>query len=165
MGVEGAEPGLAEAGSEDDEAGGVALRSRLFEGFERLLLDGVGREDRGGLFRHLDRASGLLRFGGRATLAVGVDPGPRELAGGRVAEEAVESRLDLLEGGGVGLRDGTVVPLDAGEERRLAEVGAADEGDARAVRALEDVGLGVEGEGGRRARVVGDEASGSVMPR
>jgi len=41
---------------------------------------------------------------------------------------------------GVGLHDRTVVPLDAGEERRLAEVGAADEGDAGAVRALEDVG-------------------------
>ena len=40
-------------------------------------------------------------------------------------------------------------------EGRVAEVRAADEGDAGAVRALEDVGLGVEGERGRRARVLG----------
>jgi hypothetical protein len=32
-------------------------------------------------------------------------------------------------------------------ERRLAEVGAADEGGAGAVLAVEDVGLGVEGHG------------------
>ena len=60
VGVEGAEPGLAEAGGEDDEAGGVALLSRLFEGFERLLLDGVGRGDRGGLFRGVGGALGLV---------------------------------------------------------------------------------------------------------
>jgi hypothetical protein len=70
-----------------------------------------------------------------------------------MAEEAVEGRADLLEGGGVGLGDGAVVPLDAGEERGMADVGAADEGDARAVRALEDVGLGVEDELGRGATV------------
>jgi hypothetical protein len=46
--VEGAEPGLAEAGGQDDEAGGVALRSCLFECLLRRLLDGVGRGDRGG---------------------------------------------------------------------------------------------------------------------
>ena len=46
VGVEGAEPGLAEAGGEDDEAGGVALLSRLLEGSEGLLLDGVGGGDR-----------------------------------------------------------------------------------------------------------------------
>ena len=91
----------------------------------------------------------------RPAVPVGVDPGGRELAGGRVVEEAVEGRPDLLEGGGVGLRDGPVVPLDAGDEGRVAEVRAADEGDAGAVRALEDVGLGVEGERGRRSRVLG----------
>ena len=60
VGVEGAEPGLAEAGGEDDEAGGVALRSRLFEGLQRLLLDGVGCGDRGGLFRGVDGALRLV---------------------------------------------------------------------------------------------------------
>ena len=72
-----------------------------------------------------------------------------------MVEEALEGRLDLLEGGLVGLRDDAVVPLDAGGEGRVAEVRAADEGDAGAVRALEDVGLGVEGERGRLARVLG----------
>ena len=37
----------------------------------------------------------------------------------------------------------------------MAEVRAADEGDARAVSSLQDVGLRVEGERGRRARVCG----------
>jgi hypothetical protein len=69
-----------------------------------------------------------------------------------MAEEAVEGDADLQEGGGVGVGDGAVAPLDAGEERGVAEVGAADEGDARAVRALEDVRLGVEDELGRGAR-------------
>ena len=72
-----------------------------------------------------------------------------------MVEEAVEGRLDLLEGGVVGLRDGPVVPLDAGAEGGVAQVRAADEGDAGAVRALEDVGLGVEGERGRLPRVPG----------
>jgi hypothetical protein len=60
VGVEGAEPGLAEAGGEDDEAGGVALRSRLFEGSQGLLLDGVGCGDRGGLVRGVRRALCLV---------------------------------------------------------------------------------------------------------
>jgi hypothetical protein len=47
-----------------------------------------------------------------------------------VLEEAVEGRGDLPEGGGVGLGDGPVVPLDAGRERGMAEVRAADERDA-----------------------------------
>ena len=70
-------------------------------------------------------------------------------------EEALEGRADLLEGGGVGLRDGPVVPLDAGAEGGVAQVRAADEGDAGAVRALEDVGLGVEGERGGLPWVLG----------
>jgi len=90
-----------------------------------------------------------------ATLAVGVDPGLCELLGGRVIEQAVERRADLPEGGGLGLGHDPVVPLDAGEKGRLAEVRAADEGDARAVFPLEDVGLRVEAEGGRWARVLG----------
>ena len=88
-------------------------------------------------------------------MAVGVDPGLCELAGGRVAEQAVEGGADLPEGGGLGLGHDPVVPLDAGEKGRLAEVRAADEGDARAVFPLEDVGLRVEAEGGGRARVLG----------
>lgn len=60
---------------------------------------------------------------------------------------------DLLECGCVGFRDSPVFPLDAGQQGRLADVRAPDEGDARAVQALHGLGLRVEGEGGRRARV------------
>ena len=74
VGVEGAEPGLAEAGGEDDEAGGVALLSRLLEGSEGLLLDGVGGGDVGGLFRLLGWVLCPRPFSCLATLAVGVDP-------------------------------------------------------------------------------------------
>jgi hypothetical protein len=71
-----------------------------------------------------------------------------------VIEQAVERCADLPEGGGLGLGHDPVVPLDAGQQGRLAEVRAADEGDARAVFALEDVGLGVEAEGSGWAGVL-----------
>jgi len=86
LGVEGAQPGLAEAGGEDDEAGGVALRPRGFEGFQGLLLDGVGREDRGRLVWDLDRGGPFRRFARRAALPAGVDPLACELLCGRVSE-------------------------------------------------------------------------------
>jgi hypothetical protein len=103
-----------------------------------------------------------------------------------VIEQAVEGGADLPEGGGLGLGHDPVVPLDAGQEGRLAEVRAADEGDARAVFALEDVGLRVEAEGAGGPGCSGPEgwaasktriwrwpsrsrrrmrASGSLMPR
>jgi hypothetical protein len=44
----------------------------------------------------------------------------------------------------------------------MAEVRAADERDARAVRALEDVGLRVEDEVGRGAGVFGDRRAGGL---
>ena len=119
VGVEGAEPGLAEAGGEHDEAGGVALLSRLLEGSEGLLLDGVGGGDVRGLFRQLGFGLCPLPFSCLATLAVCVDPFGRELARGGMVEQAVEGRADLLECGGVGFCDGPVVPLDAGFERRF----------------------------------------------
>ncbi len=150
--VEGAQPGLAEAGGEDDEAGGVALLPCLLECSERLMLDGVRGGDVRGLFRLLGGLRCSLQFAFLATLAVRVDPLLRELARGGMAEQAVECRADLLECGCVGFRDGPVVPLDAGEKSRLAEVGAADERNACTVRAFEDVGLWVEDESGRRAR-------------
>lgn len=66
-----------------------------------------------------------------------------------MGEEAFEGPRHLGEGVAFGRRDGAVVPLDAGLERRLTEVGAADEGRTGAVLAVEDVGLSPLTELGR----------------
>ena len=95
--VEGAEPGLAEAGGEDDEAGGVAFFPCLLERSQGLLLDGVGGRD------WRARAADLAGPGPRPPPAVAAARGSAsiqsgvDLAGGGVGEEAVEGLGDVLE--------------------------------------------------------------------
>ncbi len=146
--VEGAEPGLAEAGREDDEPGGVSVGAGFLQRGERFELDRVRRDDCLRFEFDIDgRGRGLRPGGDLPALAVAVDPRGRQLPRGRVLEEALEDLGDTGEGRGVRRGDRAVAPFDAGQERRLGEVGAADEGHAVAAGAHEDVGFGVEGDG------------------
>jgi len=73
--IEGAEPGLAEAGGEDDQAGGVAGGTRRLEGRQRLLLDRMrleGRADGLGEDTHNARRGGSLRWLYASTQSVSI---------------------------------------------------------------------------------------------
>lgn len=124
-GVEGGDPGLAEAGGHDDEAGGVALGAGGFEGVERLSLDGPrldGLDGRLGGDAEVDDLAGP----GLPHLAVGAQEVVVEGAAAGVVPEAVEAGHQ-----GAGLAHAQV-PLDAAVDARLAEVRAADEPGSQA---------------------------------
>ena len=139
--VEGGEPGLPEAGCEDDETRGIALGPRPFESGERLSLHLVrfGRR-RQRLRNQLDGSSQLRGPPG----AVPGHPCRVEGCRVRVTEERLEGRNDRAEACAVSGRDDAVVPLDAASQRQLRQIGAADEGDAVPVGQVQDVGLRME---------------------
>ena len=134
--VEGAEPGLAEAGREDDEPGGVPGGAGFIQRRERRELDCVRCDDCPRFGLDIDgRGRGPWPGGDLPALPVAVDPRGRQLPRRRVVKEALEDLGDAGESRGVRRGDRAVAPFDAGQERRLGEVGAADKGDAVAAGA------------------------------
>src|SRR5690606_36470732 len=128
--VEGAEPGLAEAGREEDQAGGVALAPRFLESSERLQLNRV----RNGGWKGLGLHAGFHGGAGRAPLGIRVDPGSVEGAAAWLGPECLERPHHLREARVVASRHHAVVPLHTSLERRLRQVRAADERGASALR-------------------------------
>lgn len=140
--IEGGEPGFPEAGGDGDEGAAVVVRADLIEGFQRAGLPRARRvEDRGEIdrFRRDEFPVGLL-----GVLGVAGDEGFIERRGllPEIGEGAGEFLIDGLRAGGLA----DEVPLDAGFERGLGEIAAAD--DEQAAGGIDDApGLGVEGVG------------------
>ena len=145
--VEGAQPGLAQAGGEHHQAGGVPGVARGLQRCERLALQGRG------LRRRLERLGlGIGRRNPnqpRATRPVAGQPLRRHRLGPRVAEERLERGVHLCEAEAVGRGDEPVVPLDAVFERGFGEVRRAHVGGAPLASVAKDVALRMEAGGPR----------------
>ena len=138
--VEGREDGLAGARGGDDDGAGLAPGAEQIDLGQRLLLHGVGDDD--------GRRWGGRKLGWRWRSpggAVPVDPVPRQRH--RPGPLPLHGGLDLVDDVAVGQRGESQVPLVVAQQRRLGEVGAADDGSGR-VLLPEQVALGVEALGG-----------------
>ena len=121
--IEGGEPGFPEAGGDGDEGAAVVVRADLIEGLQRAGLPRAPRVEDGGEIDRFGRDEfpvGLLGVFGVAS-----DEGFIERRGllPEIGEGEGELLIDGLRAGG--LPD--EVPLDAGFERGLGEIAAADE--------------------------------------
>ncbi|MEI2624856.1 MAG: hypothetical protein V9G23_13760 [Giesbergeria sp.] len=137
-GIERREEGLAEAGRGDDQRPAMSVGAQSLQFAQRELLRRSGLHG-----RPLGR-NGLGEQPGRAARAIGVDPSGRQRVDVGAVPEFVEARPQLVQrlaGVEVQHRPG---PLDAVTQTHAGEVRRADERAARAVRAFEQVGLGVE---------------------
>jgi hypothetical protein len=125
-GVEGCQPGLAQAGGQHHQAAPVAAFAAGRQCRQRFVLDlrGLGR-------RLLLMAAGRDRSRGRKPpLLVGLDPGIGQRHGLRVAEQLVETMAGFEKAGIAGVDD-PVVPLQPVLQRLPADVAGADERGSR----------------------------------
>ena len=142
-GVEGCQPGLAQAGGQHHQAAPVTNFTAGGQRRQRVVLDrrGLGR-------RLLLMAAWRDRSRGRLPpLFVGLDPGVRQRHRLRVAEQCLEA-LPRFQKTRVARIDDPVVPLQPVLQRLPADVAGADERGARHQHLLlqpgEEVGLEVE---------------------
>jgi len=139
--VQRCEIGLAHAGTENDESRGIASRSRVLQGFQRLALHRVGFGRHGGLRRHLNSS---VRLRPAPPALVALDPVRVERACVGMMEQLRERRVDLGEGRRIVSCPQAIVPRDTVGERRPCEVRAADVSRARSRVRRKEVRLRVK---------------------
>jgi hypothetical protein len=140
--VERAEPRLAEAGGEHDEAGAVAGCAGGGQLVERFLLDRVRLWRRGRrLVGHADHGT---RCGHHAATLVVTHPPRVHRPHARAVPERVEGVRHDVETVGLPLRGDAVVARDPERERRCRQVWAADERRTRTLAGGDDARLRVE---------------------
>ena len=130
--IKGGEPGLSQAGGEDDEGATTPLFTALPQLHQGFALDVVRL--RYGLDR-LGVALVSVRGMGIAPRPLGIGTDPRGIEPACIAPGELERLAHAVERLAVAVAIDAKVPLDARVERRAREVAAADEGNSKRLRA------------------------------